>query len=558
MSARRLDLRTPAWFRRVVFYELSVRSFRDSNGDGVGDLPGVLDRLDYLRDLGVGAVWLLPFYRSPWRDDGYDISDHYSVDPRLGTIDDLATLVEAAHARGIRIIGDFVSNHVSDQHPWFQEARRDRGSPRRAWFLWSDTGKEFSRARTMFPGAETSNWTWDELAGQYYFHRFFASQPDLNYDTPAVRAEMLNVARFWLARGLDGFRCDAVPYLIKREGTACQSLPEVHQFFQEVRAMMHSEFPGTVLVAEANQTVPETVAYFDQGREFDMVMHFPLMPNLFLALAEKNPRRVLDVLRATLPGVPPECGWAYFLRNHDELTLGQVSADERALFLRFYDPAHGSEIYNGLRRRLAPLVGGDDSSVLLLTALILALPGSPFLYYGDEIGMGDRLDLPDRDPGRTPMQWTADPSAGFSSAPADRLTRPLVTDPAYAPSVRNVADEERVPFSLLGHMRNLLRVRGAHAAIFGRERFVGVDLGESPVLGFWRPGAEYEVLCLYNFSEEPVAGDVPLAPSVWAAPVELVRGGSSSTLGDAGYHFRLSRRGFSWTLFPVRSPPAAA
>ncbi|HTS32451.1 MAG TPA: alpha-amylase family protein [Thermoplasmata archaeon] len=554
MSSRRLDLRAPAWFRRVVFYELSVRSFRDSNGDGIGDLPGVVEKLDYLRELGIGAIWLLPFFRSPWRDDGYDISDHYSVDPRLGTLDDLSALVEGAHARGMRVIGDFVSNHVSDQHPWFQEARRDRNSPHRSWFLWSDTGKEFSRARTIFQGAESSNWTWDEAAGQYYFHRFFASQPDLNYDTPAVRAEMLNVARFWLGRGLDGFRCDAVPYLIKREGTACQSLPEVHQFFQEVRAMMDTEFPGTALVAEANQTVPETVAYFDQGREFPMVMHFPLMPNLFLALAESNPRRILDVLRTTLPIVPPDCGWAYFLRNHDELTLDPLSEEERALFLRAYQPAHGSEIYTGLRRRLAPLVGGDDASVLLLTALILALPGSPYLYYGDEIGMGDRLDLPDRDPVRTPMQWTAGPTGGFSSAAPEALTRPLVTDPEYAPAVRNVEDEDRLPFSLLGHMRMLLRVRGAHATLFGRERFTGIDLGDSPVLGFWRPGSEYEVLCLYNFSDRPAAGTVPLSPTVWASPVELLRGGSNSTLGEAEYRFRLGRRGFSWTLFPVRAP----
>ncbi len=366
------------------------------------------------------------------------------------------------------------------------------------------------------------------------------------------------MARFWLARGLDGFRCDAVPYLVKREGTACQSLPEVHHFFQEIRAMMDAEFPGTVLVAEANQSVPETVAYFDQGREFHMAMHFPMMPNFFLALAENNPRRVLDVLRATLPGVPPECGWAYFLRNHDELTLDRVSEEERALFLRFYDPGRGWEIYAGLRRRLAPLVGGDDESVLLLTALILALPGSPYLYYGDEIGMGDRLDLPDRDPVRTPMQWTDGPTAGFSDGLPETLTRPLVNDPAFAPAARNVAEQEGRIGSLLARMRMLLRERGAHATIFGLERFTGIDLGRSPVLGFWRPGGEYQVLCLYNFSEEPTSGEIPLPPSVWASPVELIRGGSMSTLDDEVYRFRLARRGFSWTLFPVRSTPVPA
>ena len=552
MPTAESDLRAPDWFRNVVFYELSVRTFYDSNGDGIGDLPGVTEKLDYLSDLGVGAIWLLPFYTSPWRDDGYDVSDHYSVDPRLGTVEDLDRLVEAAHARGIRVIGDLVANHVSDQHPWFQEARKSRDSPYRSWFLWSDTGKEFSNARLIFPDFEKSNWTWDEVAGQYFFHRFFRWQPDLNYDTSAVRGEILRYARFWLGHGLDGFRCDAVPYLYKREGTTCANLPEVHQFYRDLRSVMDAEYHGTVLVSEANGTIAETVAYFDQSHEFPMVMNFPLMPNVFLGFAEKNPRRILDVVRATLPGVPPDCGWAYFLRNHDELTLERMSEDERALFFRELNLNPSARVNSGVRRRLAPLLGGSDASVLLLTGLILALPGAPFLYYGDEIGMGDRLDLGDRDAVRTPMQWSNGANAGFSTAPPERLTRPLVTDPAFAPSARNVVDEEAQGGSLLAKMRAMLRVRAAHAAVFGSDAFEGVDLGNEPIFGFWRAGGEYHLLCLYNFDMKAVEGTIVIPGSLVASPVELLRGGVSSTVGGRNFRFRLAPRAFSWTMFLAR------
>ena len=556
MSAQASELRSPDWFRSVVFYELPIRSFFDSNGDGIGDLPGVRAKLDYLTDLGVGGIWLLPFYRSPWRDDGYDISNHYEIDPRFGTVADFDALIEDAHGRGLRVIGDLVTNHVSDEHPWFQEARRSRDAPHRSWFLWSDTGTEFSRARRMFPDYEPSNWTFDEVAGQYYFHRFFATQPDLNYDTPAVHDEMFRVARFWLGHGLDGFRCDAAPYLYKREGTTCQSLPETHRFWHNLHAMMEAEFPGTVLVSEANQTIAETVAYFDHGEEFPMVLHFPIMPNFYLGLAENNPKRVLDVLRATLPSAPENGAWAYFLRNHDELSLEQASEDEKALFFRYFPLPPGARVHNGVRRRLAPLVGGEDGSVLLLTALILGLPGSPFLYYGDEIGMGDRIDLPDRDAVRTPMQWENAPSAGFSTVAPDALTRPLVTDPPFAPAARNVSDQELNTRSLLWRVRTLLRIRAAHSAIFSSNLYEGIDLGGAPVLGFWRPNAEYSVLCLYNFATEPQNGSIALPGSVWASPVELLRGGLASTVADHTFRYRLAPRGFSWTMFLARRPPA--
>ncbi len=539
--------RAPGWFRTAVFYEIPVRSFYDSNGDGVGDLPGVTAKLDHLADLGVGAIWLLPFYRSPWKDEGYDISDHFSVDPSLGTLDDLDRLVAEAHARGIRVLGDLVTNHVSIDHPWFQEARRDRGSRFRSWFLWSDTGKEFSRTRVIFRDFEVKNWSWDETAGQYYFHRFYASQPDLNYDSPEVRAEMLRVARFWLARGLDGFRCDAVPYLYKREGTRCQSLPEVHRFFHELRAMMDEEHPGTVLVAEANQSIPETVPYFGEGSEFQMVMHFPLMPNLFLALGENDPRRIRHVLRATLP-TPRGSGWAYFLRNHDEVTLEQVSDDEREMFLWLYGRDPRTVIHGGIRRRLAPMLEGDDETVAMMIAFSLSLPGAMFLYYGDEIGMGDRLDLPDRDGVRTPMQWTAGTNGGFSEATPERLVRPLVLDPRYAPAARNVEDQRTRPGSLLSQVRRLVQVYSAHPSEFGPDGIHFVEPGSSTVFAFWRVGTARRILCLYNFGRERSEGTVPLDAGLTLGP-DLLAGSATLSRRPDGLDYGLGGRRFVWLGF---------
>ncbi len=558
MTDRVRPLRHGNWFRSAVFYEIPVRSFFDSNGDGIGDLPGVTAKLDYLADLGVGAVWLLPYYPSPWRDEGYDVADHYAIHPQLGTIGDLDRLVEEAHRRGIRVLGDYVMNHVSTDHPWFQEARRDRSSPFRSWFLWSDTGTEFSRARVIFRDSEGSNWSWDPVAGQYFFHRFTATQADLNYDTPAVRAEMLNVARFWLGHGLDGFRCDAVPYLIKREGTRCQSLPEVHRYFRELRALLDREFPGTVLVAEANQSIPETVPYFGDGREFQMVMHFPLMPNLFLALGEEDPRRVRHVLRATLPA-PGATSWAYFLRNHDEVTGEQLSDDEREMLLWFYGRHPRAVLNGGLRRRLAPMLDGDDRRIEMMTALLLGLPGAPFLYYGDEIGMGDRPDLPDRDGVRTPMQWSDGPTAGFSTAPADRLVRPLVTEPRFGPAARSVEGETGRPGSLLERCRTLLRVRNARAEAFSSPLFEALETPGAPVLAFVRPGASEHVLCLYNFAS--TVADVQVRVPAWSAPnpTDLLDRGIALHVVDGALGCRLDPFGFAWVGFPpVPTDPGAA
>ena len=554
------ELRQGAWFRNAVFYEIPVRSFYDSNGDGIGDLAGVTQKLDYLSELGVRAIWLLPFYRSAWRDEGYDITDHYSIDPTLGTLDDLDRLVTDAHAHGIRVLGDFVSNHVSIDHPWFQAARKDRGSPHRNWFLWSDTGKEFSRTRIIFRDLERSNWTWDETAGQYYFHRFYATQPDLNYDEPAVRAEMTKIARFWLGHGLDGFRCDAVPYLFKREGTRCQSLPEVHQFFQELRSILDAEFPGTVLVAEANQSVPETVPYFGNGREFPMVMHFPLMPNLYLALGEEDPRRIRHVLQATLPA-PHGCGWAYFLRNHDEVSLEQVSDDEREMFLWIYGRYPRTVLNGGIRRRLAPMLDGNDATIAMMHALLLSLPGAPFLYYGDEIGMGDRLDLSDRDGVRTPMQWTSEENAGFSALPADRLVRPPVTDPNYGPAARNVAEERSRLGSLYHQIQQLIAIRSANVEEFGSERLAAADAHATSVLAFWRDQPSARVLCLFNFSRATVSGTVSIDPELRSAPV-LIAGDGTIERQESTLMYTLGGRRYAWVRFvrpvPSLGTPAAA
>ena len=543
-------LRLGDWFRSTVFYEIVVRSFADSNGDGIGDLNGITAHLDYLADLGVAAIWLTPFFRSAWRDEGYDIVDHFAVDPSLGTIDDLDRLVREAHARRIRVVGDLVTNHVSVDHPWFEAARRDRASPYRPYFLWSDTGKEFSRTRVIFVDSEPSNWTWDAAAGQYYFHRFYASQPDLNHDHPAVRETMMQFARFWLSHGLDGLRCDAVPYLFKREGTTSQSLPEVHSYFQELRAMMDREFPGTVLIAEANQTIAETMPYFNAGHEFQVVMHFPLMPNLYLALAEGDARRIRHILQATLP-VPAGCCWAFFLRNHDELTLELASDDERRTMVARFGRDPRAVLNFGLRRRIAPMLAGDDPTLEMMHALLLALPGAGFLYYGDEIGMGDRIDLPDRDGVRTPMQWTNAPGAGFSTAAPDRFVRPLVHDPAFGPAARNVADELRDPASLLGRIRRLIAARRASPEM-GGAGYVPLDALPSPVLGFWRTGEEASTLCLFNFGSERADGRLEAETGRAPEPTALA-GRGRVRVGPEGLDYAVESLGYVWWRF-VRAP----
>ena len=399
-----IDKDNKLWYRDAVFYEVPIKSFYDSNGDGIGDFRGLTAKLGYIKNLGIDAIWLLPFYKSPLKDDGYDISDYYSILDEYGDINDFKLFIETAHSLDIRVIADLVINHVSDQNQWFVEARKSRDNPKRDWFIWSDSQDKFKDARIIFIDSETSNWAYDQTSGQYYFHRFYSSQPDLNYDNLEVREEMKNVIRYWLKLGLDGFRADAVPYLFKRDGTNCENLPETHAYFKEIRKMIDNEFPGAILLAEANQWPTESRAYFGDGDEFHMAFNFPLMPRIFIALARRDYHPIEDIINQTLP-VPDNCDWCTFLRNHDELTLEMVTDEERDIMYKEYARVPKMRLNLGIRRRLAPLVDNDINTIELLNAMIFSLPGTPIIYYGDEIGMGDNIYLGDRNGVRTPMQW---------------------------------------------------------------------------------------------------------------------------------------------------------
>ena len=482
------------WFRTGVFYEVAVRSYQDSDADGIGDIPGLTERLDHLQWLGITAIWLLPVLPSPMRDGGYDVSDFTGIGMEYGTLDDVRTLLEQAHARGIRVITDFVLNHSSDAHPWFVEARQP-GSAKRDWYVWSDDPDGFADARVIFVDTHTSNWTWDEVAGQYYWHRFFDHQPDLNYDNPEVQEAMMHAIRFWLNLGFDGLRLDAVPYLFEAEGTNCENLPATHNYLKRVRSMVDREFPDAVLLAEANQWPADLLPYLGDGDECHMAFHFPVMPRLFLALATGNVTPIIDTLAST-PEIPAGTQWAVFLRNHDELTLEMVTEDERAEMYSAYSPEIAMRKNIGIRRRLAPLLGGDRRKIELLNAVLLSLPGTPVLYYGDEIGMGDEHLLDDRDGVRTPMQWNSSPSAGWSDAPPEQFDTPLVTQPSYAPARVNVTDQVDNPTSLLAFMRDLIAVRASLPEL-GIATFVPIETGSSGVLGYERGS----ITILANFTE---------------------------------------------------------
>jgi len=525
---------TPPWYQTAVFYEALVRSFKDSDGDGFGDLRGVIDRLDYLQWLGIDCLWLPPVFDSPLRDGGYDVSDFYAVHRDVGTVDDFADLIAAAHARGIRVISDLVMNHTSDQHAWFQEARRP-GSDRRDWYVWSDDPTRYSDARVIFFDYEESNWTWDEEAGAYYWHRFFHHQPDLNYDNPAVRDAMLDVIRFWLDMGLDGFRADAIPYLYQREGTTSENLPETHAFLKEVRATIDAGYTDKVLLAEANQMPSESAAYFGNGDECHMNFHFPVMPRLYMGLARGHSRDLIQVLADT-PEIPEGCQWAVFLRNHDELTLEMVTADEREFMWDFYAPDLRMRKNDGIRRRLAPLVDGDRRRIELLHGLLLSLPGSPVLYYGDEIGMGDEYLLHDRDGVRTPMQWEPGPDAGFSTADPAAFYLPVVTDPAYSPYVVNAAVQRDDPGSLLSWLRDLIALRRSRPEM-GTGTFDVIEHGNQAVLAFVRSGTESSTLVLANFTDHEQTIEIEGVP----LDTDLATGGdigTGSAVALGSYQFR--------------------
>jgi maltose alpha-D-glucosyltransferase/alpha-amylase len=482
------------WYKNAVFYEVAVRAFKDSNGDGRGDLLGMAEKIDYLQSLGVDCVWIMPIYPSPLKDDGYDVADYTGVDRAYGSLDDCRRLIEAAHSHGIRIIMDLVLNHTSDEHPWFQSARSSRSSPYREYYVWSDSDRKYSDARVIFVDTESSNWTWDEQAGQYYWHRFYASQPDLNFDNLKVQDEMLNVARFWLEMGMDGFRVDAAPYLFEREGTACENLPETHAYLKQLRSFIDEHFPGRILLCEANQWPKDVRPYLGDGDEFHMAFHFPLMPRIFMALRRGEAGPIRWVMQQTAP-IPPDCQWCTFLRNHDELTLEMVTEEEREWMWKEYAPEPRMRLNLGIRRRLAPLLDNDRRRIELANALLFTLPGAPILYYGDEIGMGDNLDLSDRNGVRTPMQWDSSPNSGFTTgSPFTELVKG-----ALAFQNVNVAAQLGDVHSLFQTIRKMIALRRRHAA-FGGSSMEWVEIGNPTVAAYLRQNGDDVVLVLGNLS----------------------------------------------------------
>ena len=487
------------WYKNAVFYEVPVRAFHDSNGDGHGDLNGVLQKLDYLKVLGVDCIWLNPIYPSPLKDDGYDISDYCNIHPDYGTLDDFKHLVEQAHQQGLRLITDLVVNHTSDQHPWFQAARSDRNSPYRDYYVWSDTDQKYGSARIIFVDTEKSNWTWDSITGQYYWHRFYAYQPDLNYDNPAVGAEMLNVMKFWLDLGVDGFRVDAVPYLYEREGTSCENLPETHAYLKEMRRFVDEHYPGCILLCEANQWPNDVRPYFGEGDEFHMAFHFPLMPRIFMALRRADASPIRWAIDNT-PPIPPLSQWCIFLRNHDELTLEMVTEEERQWMWREFAPEPRMRLNLGIRRRLAPLLNNDSRLIKLANSLLFSLPGSPIIYYGDEIGMGDNIWLPDRNGVRTPMQWDSTLSAGFSHA--EKLYSPVIDTPPYGYHTVNVSAQKADSGSIWHSIRKMVQLRKQHSAL-GEGDYTWIDGGTDAILAFYRTSPDERLLAIHNLSSDP-------------------------------------------------------
>jgi trehalose synthase len=486
------------WYKDAIFYQIYIRAFYDSNADGHGDIKGLTQKLDYLQELGVDCIWLMPIYPSPLRDDGYDIADYYNIAETFGSIDDLKELIENAHQRNIRVIMDLVLNHTSDQHPWFQASRSDRNSPYRDYYVWSDTDQKYSDARIIFLDTEPSNWTWDEKAGQYFWHRFYASQPDLNYDNLSVQNEMLNVAGFWLDMGIDGFRADAVPYLFEREGTSGENLPETHAYLKKLRAFMDQKYPGRILLCEANQSPEDVRPYFGDGDEFHMGFHFPIMPRIYMALKKGRSEDMRQILDRT-PEIPENSQWCIFLRNHDELTLEMVTPEERDWMWKEYAPEPRMKLNLGIRRRLAPLLDNDPQKIELAYSLLFTLPGSPILYYGDEIGMGDNIWLEDRNGVRTVMQWENAANAGFSQASAESLFSPVIDDEAFGSERVNVASQRHDPDSLWNTIRKMIAIRREHPA-FGRGKFEWLDMDNDHIAAFKRTYRDESVIAIHNLS----------------------------------------------------------
>lgn len=544
--------KSPTWYKDAVFYELYVRAFKDGNDDGHGDFKGLLSKLDYLQQLGVDCIWLLPIFPSPLVDDGYDVSDYRNIHEDYGTLEDFKAVVDAIHQRGMTVIIDIVVNHTSDQHPWFIESRSSKLSPLRDWYVWSETDQKYREARIIFLDTEASNWTYDPLTGEYYWHRFYSQQPDLNYDNPAVQQEMLDIIDFWLEMGVDGFRVDAVPYLFEREGTNCENLPETHAYVRRMRAHVEAKWPGRILLAEANQWPEDVRAYFgtEDAPEFHMAFHFPIMPRLYLALKQRTRKSIVDIMNRT-PPIPPDAQWCVFLRNHDELTLEMVTEEERQYMWEHYAPEPRMRLNLGIRRRLAPLLDNDQRRIRLLNALLFTLPGSPIIYYGDEIGMGDDIWRDDRNGVRTPMQWDYSKNAGFSDA--DELYEAVIDDEVFGYQHLNVVQQQAEPDSLWYTIRHMLAVRRNYRA-FGRGTFEFVLPENEAILGYWRevdgaedvPGEHERFLVLANLTDEPQPGELDLSAFAGSEPIDVLTGARWPVIGAEPYRFELAPYGYHW------------
>ena len=534
----------PLWFKDAVFYEVYVRGFYDSDGDGVGDFRGLTEKLDYLEWLGVDCLWLLPMYESPLRDGGYDIADYYKILPQYGTLEEFKEFLDSAHSRGIRVITDLVINHTSDQHLWFKEASSSPDSPKRDWYVWSDTPEKYKEARIIFTDTEKSNWTWCESAQGFYWHRFFSHQPDLNYDNPEVQQAMLDAVDYWLDFGIDGFRADAVPYLYEREGTNCENLPETHAFLKKLRAHIERKHPNALLLAEANQWPEDVVAYFGVGDEFQMGYHFPIMPRLFMALRQEDRRPIVEILERT-PDIPANCQWGMFLRNHDELTLEMVTDEERDYLYNEYAKDRRMRLNVGIRRRLAPLLDNSQRRIQLLHSLLFSLPGSPFLYYGDEIGMGDNIYLGDRDGVRTPMQWSSDRNAGFSRCDFEKLYFPAINNPVYGYQSVNVESQMRYDTSLLNWMRQMILLRKEHQ-VFGRGTMRFVKPENRKIFAFVREHERDTVLCVFNLSQFAQPVELNLSEFEGRTPVEMLGKTRFPVITSQPYQLSFGPWGFLW------------
>ena len=535
----------PLWYKDAIVYELHVRAFYDTADDGMGDFKGLAEKLDYLQDLGVTAIWLLPFFPSPWRDDGYDIADYTLVHPAYGTLRDFQSFLRDAHARGLRVITEVVINHTSDQHPWFQRARRSPpGSKLRDYYVWSDTPDKYKDARIIFKDFETSNWTWDPVANAYYWHRFYSHQPDLNFDNPAVQQAVLDVIDYWFDMGVDAFRLDAIPYLYEREGTNCENLPETHEFLKRIRSHVDAKYGNRMLLAEANQWPEDSVAYFGGGDECHMAFHFPVMPRLFMAIRMEDRYPIIEILDQT-PPIPESCQWAMFLRNHDELTLEMVTDEERDYMYRVYAQDRQMRINLGIRRRLAPLLGNDRRRIELMNVLLFSMPGTPVIYYGDEIGMGDNIYLGDRNGVRTPMQWSADRNAGFSRSSPQKLYLPITSDPEYHYETINVEAQQNNPNSLLWWMKRLIEHRKQYRG-FGRGSIEFLHPENRKVLAFYRRYGEENLLIVVNLSRFPQFVELDLSAAKGLTPVEIFGRTEFPVVGDRPYVLSLGAHGYYW------------